>query len=404
MSTAKIFTRTIVLLGLVSLFTDISSEMLYPVMPVYLKSIGYSALWIGVLEGLAEGTAGLSKSYFGKLSDDKGRRMPFVSFGYFLSALSKPLIILFVQPLWIMGCRITDRLGKGIRTGARDAVLGDNCAPENRGKVFGFHRGMDTLGAAIGPFLALLWLGLHPGEYRPLFIAAFLPALIGVGCTMLVKEKKITSPPASEKRSFWGFLTYWKKSPVGFRRLVSGLFFFALFNSSDVFLLLMAKQQGLSDQLVIGAYVFYNLVYALFSYPFGWLGDKWGMKVSFCLGLLFFAITYTGLAMGVSVTGTFVLFFVYGLYAAATDGVSKAWISKLVPSSEGGAAQGFNAGMTSLATLFASFFAGLIWTFHEGTVAFLISAAAAALVGIYLVAGTREKTTAPSSGTLQAQE
>lgn len=277
MSGQKIFSRSIILLGLVSLFTDISSEMLYPVMPVYLKSIGYSALWIGILEGLAEAMAGLSKGYFGKLSDGHGRRMPFVSLGYFLSALAKPLIIVFVNPLWILGCRLTDRLGKGIRTGARDAVLSDECAPENRGRVFGFHRGMDTAGAAIGPVLALCWLWFHPGQYRFLFLVSFLPALIGVGFTRIVKEPLRPASAQPARKRFFFFLAYWKEGSPGFHNVAGGLILFALFNSSDVFLLLMAKQKGLSDLAVIGVYVFYNLIYALFSYPFGALADRFGM-------------------------------------------------------------------------------------------------------------------------------
>jgi len=390
MTDSKIFTRTILLLGLVSLFTDISSEMLYPVMPVYLKSIGYSALWIGILEGIAEGTAGLSKSYFGKLSDDKGRRMPFVRLGYFISALSKPLIICFVQPVWILGCRISDRLGKGIRTGARDAVLSDASAPEHRGRVFGFHRGMDTLGAAIGPLLAMGWLWVHPGQYRVLFLAAIFPALIGVVCTLLVKEKGSVPKAPPAKKKFFGFLTYWKQSSTSYRKLCGGLIVFALFNSSDVFLLLMARQHGLSDMQVIGAYVFYNLIYALFSYPFGWLADKWGMKVSLCMGLFFFFITYAGMSQSAGVGGVFALFFIYGLYAASTDGVSKAWISKQVPSAEGGSAQGFLAGMSSIAAIVASLLAGLIWSIREGELAFLLSALAALGVMVYFLVGTKE--------------
>jgi MFS family permease len=390
MSKKKIITRTILLLGLVSLFTDISSEMLYPVMPVYLKSIGYSALWIGILEGLAEGTAGLSKGYFGKLSDDKGRRMPFVRLGYFLSGLSKPLLVLFIQPFWILSCRVTDRLGKGIRTGARDAVLSDESEAENRGRVFGFHRGMDTLGAAIGPMIALAWLWFHPGSYRILFFAAFLPALTGVFFTLVVKEKGFSPAPPASKKSFFSFLSYWKNSQTDYRKVTGGLILFALFNSSDVFLLLMAKQHGLSDIQVIAVYIFYNLIYALFSYPFGVLADKWGKKLSMCIGLFFFIVAYVGMSQSIGLAGVMAVFFSYGLYAAATDGVSKAWISGLVPQTQSGSAQGFLAGMMSLAAIVASAATGLIWQVRDGQVAFLLTAGAAAIVLVYFILGTRE--------------
>ena len=146
---AKIFTRTIWTLGFVSLFADIASEMLYPVMPIYLRSVGFTALWIGILEGIAEAVVGLSKGYFGKLSDEKGMRMPFVRLGYFLSGVAKSAMPFFSSPLWVLFARSSDRLGKGIRTGARDAILSDECSKENKGKVFGLHRAMDTTGAAL---------------------------------------------------------------------------------------------------------------------------------------------------------------------------------------------------------------------------------------------------------------
>src|ERR1039457_4509037 len=180
MSSAKVITKTILLVSAISLFTDVASEMLYPVMPLYLKSIGFSILLIGILEGVAEATAGLSKGYFGNLSDVKGKRAPFVRIGYLLSAVSKPMLAVFAFPLWIFFSRTLDRLGKGIRTGARDAILSDETTDENKGKVFGFHRGMDTLGAAIGPALALIYLWIFPGQYRWLFFIAFFPGLLAM--------------------------------------------------------------------------------------------------------------------------------------------------------------------------------------------------------------------------------
>ena len=156
----RYITRTIWILSLISLFTDMASEMLYPIMPIYLKSIGFSIVLIGILEGVAEATAGLSKGYFGKLSDASGKRVPFVQVGYALSTISKPMMAMFIYPLWIFFARTIDRLGKGIRTGARDALLSDEAPAEVKAKVFGFHRSMDTLGAAIGPSLALLYLCL----------------------------------------------------------------------------------------------------------------------------------------------------------------------------------------------------------------------------------------------------
>ena len=186
----RIITRTIWILSLVSLFTDTASEMLYPVMPVFLKHIGYSVIFIGILEGLAEAVAGLSKSYFGKLSDKTGKRLPFVQFGYALSAISKPMLAAFIFPLWIFLSRTIDRIGKGIRTGARDAMLSDEATEKTKGRVFGFHRSMDTLGAVIGPGIALVYLYFNPKDYTTLFLIAFIPGVLSIIATLLIKEKK----------------------------------------------------------------------------------------------------------------------------------------------------------------------------------------------------------------------
>ena len=161
----KVITRTVWILSIVSLFTDTASEMLYPIMPIYLKTIGFSIVLIGVLEGFAEALAGLSKGYFGQLSDNSGKRVPFVQLGYALSTISKPMMAVFTFPLWIFFARAIDRFGKGIRTGARDAILSDEATPKTKGKIFGFHRSMDTIGAVIGPTLALVYLYFYPQDF-----------------------------------------------------------------------------------------------------------------------------------------------------------------------------------------------------------------------------------------------
>ena len=241
---------------MVSLFTDTASEMLYPVLPIYLKAIGFSIILIGILEGVAEAAAGLSKGYFGKLSDTSARRVPFVQIGYALSAISKPMMAIFTFPLWIFFVRTMDRFGKGIRTGARDAILSDEATPETKGKVFGFHRGMDTLGAVLGPSLALLYLYFYPKEYKTLFFIAFIPGLFAVLSSFYLKEKKVNEIRPKIKTPFFSFLKYWKVSPAEYRKVVTGLLLFTLFNSSDFFLLLRAKQAGLDDTMVIGIYIF----------------------------------------------------------------------------------------------------------------------------------------------------
>jgi len=186
----RIITRTILILSLVSLFADITSEMLYPIIPVYLKEIGFSVMWIGILEGFVNFTAGVSKGYFGKLSDEKGLRLPFIKLGYGLSALSKPLIGFFVAPLWIFFVRTLDRLGKGVRVAAKDALISAETTRANKGRVFGFNKALDTAGATLGPVIALIFLLFYPGEYKTLFYIAFIPGIISVLIIFLLKEKK----------------------------------------------------------------------------------------------------------------------------------------------------------------------------------------------------------------------
>jgi MFS family permease len=381
---SKIITRNVWILSLVSLFTDMASEMLYPVMPVYLKSIGFSIVLIGVLEGFAEATAGLSKGYFGNLSDRTGLRKPFVQIGYALSALSKPMMAVFTYPLWVFFARTTDRLGKGIRTGARDALLSDEATPETKGRVFGFHRSMDTIGAVIGPMLALLFLQFYPGNYTTLFFLAFLPGILAIVFTALIQEKKKLKTVAIIKPGFWDFLQYWRRSPAQYRKLTGGLLFFALFNSSDVFLLLQVKAAGLSDSAVIGMYIFYNLVYAAAAYPMGVLADRLGMKRVFVSGLLLFAAVYAGMAFASTWPVFAALFFVYGLYAAATEGVAKAWMTNISAKEDTATAIGTYTAFQSVSALLASSLAGFIWYTAGPAAVFSISAVAGGGVAIYV--------------------
>lgn len=379
-----IINRTILMLSLVSLFTDMASEMLYPVMPMYLRSIGFSLLWIGILEGVAEAVAGLSKSYFGGLSDQSARRLPFVQAGYALSAISKPMLALLTSTWWVFSARTIDRLGKGLRTGARDAILSDEAGPGNKGAVFGFHRSMDTLGAVIGPALALLYLYFNPADYKNLFLIAFLPGIVAVLFTMGVKERKI-NPSGKKNIGLLHGIRFWKTAGPDYRTVAGALLVFALFNSSDVLLLLKIRESGHSDAVVIGIYIFYNLVYALLAFPLGRVADKIGLKKLLVFGLIFFALTYAGFAINNSWWGYVLLFAMYGIYAASTEGISKALISNLADKKDTAAAIGTYTGFQSLAALFASSFAGWLWYSFGPAVAFSSSAIVALLVALYFI-------------------
>jgi MFS family permease len=386
----KIISRTVWILSFVSLFTDVASEMLYPVMPVYLKEIGFSILLIGVLEGMAEATAGLSKSYFGKLSDVSGKRIPFVRVGYLLSAISKPMMAMLTAPLWIFFARTTDRFGKGIRTGARDAMLSEAATHQTKGRVFGLHRAMDTLGAVIGPSFALLYLYFYPGHYKSLFYFAFIPGLLAITFTYLIRGFNVDSIKIHFKSaSIFSFLQYWKSSPLLYKKLLVGLLAFALINSSDVFLLLKMKEANLSDAYVIGIYIFYNLVYALAAYPLGSLTDKIGFKKTIIIGFLLFSIVYCSMAFSNHVYIFIILFVIYGIYAAATESVAKAWISNIVTSKETATAIGTYTGYQSIFTLLSSSLAGWTWYAFGAEATFLFSGITVIFIIVYLAIAIR---------------
>ncbi len=391
----KYLSRAVWTLSFISLLTDIASEMLYPVMPLYLKSIGFSVLLIGILEGIAEATAGLSKGYFGKLSDNTGRRTPFIRLGYALSALSKPMMAFFIYPIWVFLTRTVDRLGKGIRTGARDAMLSDEATPATKGRVFGFHRSMDTLGAVAGPAFALIYLYHYPGRYRLLFGIAFIPGIMAVLLSLLLKDKKEIHKKSKKTISFFSFLQYWKQSPVVYRKLVIGLLVFTLVNSSDIFLLLKMKQAGLKDTATIGVYIFYNIVYAVSSFPLGILADKIGLKKVFMAGLFLFILVYGGMGITGNMFFYLFLFFLYGLYAAATEGISKAWISNITDSADTATAIGTYTGFQSICTMFASFITGWVWYSLGSSIAFWTTACVAMIVLVYFLLGIAKPETRP---------
>jgi MFS family permease len=302
----------------------------------------------------------------------------------------------FVYPIWIFFVRTVDRLGKGVRTAARDALLSQEATKETKARVFGFHRGMDTVGAAIGPIVALLFLFFYPGQYKTLFYLAFIPGVLSILFIFLLKEKK---QPVSTlgKGNFLSFFKYWKIASPEFKKVTAGLLLFALFNSSDIFLLLVTKQTignntitflGATfnaDTITIAAYVFYNLVYASASYPLGALADKFSFKKIILLGFILFAVVYGGFAFTPSIPVIFVLFFIYGLYAAATEGVIKAWITNLAQKENTATAIGFYTSCESICTLLASIIAGAIWAYFGSAYTFAITSVIAMIVTIYFL-------------------
>jgi len=372
--------RSVIILGLISFFTDFASEMLYPITPIFLTAIlGASMSVVGLIEGIAEVTAGFLKGYFGTLSDRIGKRSIFVVIGYSLSGLVKSLPGLIATVPTVIFSRIIDRIGKGIRTAPRDALLA-SYANGNTGAVFGFHRGMDTLGAVAGPLTALLLLYFFPGKYSWIYLFAIIPSLFAIGFTFVVKDAK-GSVKNSKKKVYREF---WLSAPKEYKVLLITLTLFSLVNSSDVFLILKSKQIAHSDIIAILGYVFYNLVYAFASYPVGILADKFGKKNIFIIGLIIFSIVYFGFALNEDHLMTWLLFAFYGIYASSTEGVSKAWVSDLVPDQFRGSAIGLLTALSSFAVMFGSFLTGVLWDNFGPRVPFLFSSVISFLIAVAL--------------------
>lgn len=390
--------RAVIVLGLVSLLMDVASEMLYPVGPIYLTTIlGASMAWVGLIEGVAEAIAGLSKGFFGALSDARGKRRPFITLGYALSALSKPFPALAASTFGVLTSRVVDRIGKGVRTAPRDALLASYTTAENRGAAFGLHRAMDTIGAAIGPVIALLYLSWRPGDYHTLFLIAFVPAILAAASTLLVRERAFV--PSEARPGIRDSLRFWREAPRPYRMVLGWLTLFALANSSDVFLILRARSAGFSDTEAIAAYIGYNLVFALAAFPAGRLSDKVGRKRLMTIGLVLYAAAYACFAVDSTralLWGGFVL---YGIYAAMTEGVAKAWISDLVPNERRGLAIGLQTTFASMGALVASTWTGLVWSNTGPTLPLLLSAATAVVASIGFATARRGAGSAITGGT-----
>jgi len=372
--------KQVIILGMVSLFTDIASEMLYPITPIFLTAVlGSSMAIVGVIEGIAEFISGLLKGYFGNVSDKVGKRSIFVVIGYSLSALSKPLPGIFANIPTVLFSRVADRTGKGIRTAPRDALLG-SYSNGNSGKIFGFHRGMDTLGAAIGPAAALVLLQFFPNDFQLIFLLAFVPSAIAVFFTFLVKDKPVESKSKFRKN----YAEFWKSAPVTYKRVLILITIFSLVNSSDVFLILKSKDVSNSETLAILGYIFYNLIYAGASYPLGGLSDRIGKRKIYSAGLIVFSIVYFGFALIPSIEIIWILFALYGIYTAATEGVSKAWVSDLIPDEQRGSGIGLLTMFSSFSIMLGSFAAGVLWDKFGSSIPFLVSAIISLIIALLI--------------------
>ena len=383
-------TRNVTLLGVVSGLTDISSEMLYPIVPVFLTSVlGAPMQVVGLIEGTAEATASLLKIVGGRLSDRSGKRKPFVVAGYSLSAVSKPVLALAATWHFVLFSRFIDRVGKGLRTSARDALIAGSVGKEHWGKAFGFHRAMDTLGAALGPLAALALIHFMPAEkpdYRFIFMAAFIPAMLGVFVLLYFVKEAAAAPKAAGEPPA-------ARSPMTSDFKVFTLLYavFAIGNSSDVFLIMKARNMGFTLTHVILAYTGYNLVYALLAAPAGWLSDKLGKIKTMAFGFLVFTAVYLGFALADKTWMVWALFALYGFYGAFNEGISKAVVSHLSAEDNRASAMGYFQGAMGFLAFFASAIAGLLWDRISPAAPFIAGAVCAFVSMSSLVIWTRKR-------------
>lgn len=379
-------TRNVGVLSAVSFSQDAASELLYPVLPILLTSVlGAPAAVVGLVEGLAEGAAAATKYVAGRVSDRLGRK-PLVGLGYGLAALGKVVVAAAgAWPVVLVG-RVVDRIGKGVRGAPRDALLATDVPPDELGRVFGFHRAADTMGAVVGPLLGLAVLAATGGDLRVALWVAVVPAVLSVLLVGLAHERRAAPAPAPALASAPVASAPRVRLPAGYRRVVALLVLFAVVNFPDALVLLRVHEVGFSASGVIGAYVLYNLSYAAISYPAGTLADRWPRARIYALGLACFAVGYVGLGLVDGGWATIALLVVYGGFNGCTDGVGKAWISALVPPEARGHAQGLFQGLSGLAVLVAGLWAGLLWDAGPGAgvVPLVLAGSVGAVAAVFL--------------------
>jgi len=356
----------IVLLGLTSLFTDIASEMVYPLIPFFLTvRLGASPAVLGVIEGLAESVASLLKVFSGYLSDRLRDRKMLTIVGYACSALGKLLLALAAGWGMVLGGRVVDRVGKGIRTAPRDALVADSADDRWHGRAFGLHRALDSCGAVIGVTIGYLLFTRYTGDYARIFLWSLVPAVVAVALLFFVRQPKASARAAGKLPSF-----RWRALPQRLRWFLGVSFLFTLGNSSNAFLLLRAKDLGYTPATVILLYLTFNAVYALASYPAGWLSDHVGRKTLLVSGYTFYGAVYFGFGLLHASQHALLwgLFALYGLYIGITDGVEKALVTDLTPSSLRATGIGLHATIVGIGLLPASLVAGQLWE-HVGPAA-----------------------------------
>ena len=374
----------IILLGLVSFFSDFSSEMIYPLIPLYLTSVfGATPALVGLVEGIAESLASLLKVFSGYVTDKYRKKKKLAFAGYSTGLLYKLALMVSTSWVGVLGARAIDRIGKGIRTAPRDVLVSENADRGSLGKAFGIHKALDMAGSAAGILAAFFLLAGLKGQainYKSFFLVSMIPAVFGLVALLLVKEKNAAAAPP-KREAFWKNL----KAVNGNLKLYLAVsFIFTIGNSSNTFLLLRAKSIGFTDQNVVLLYFIYNTVAALLSIPLGKLSDRIGKKKLLICGYIAFAIVYAGFALVHSPAVMVCLFILYGTYTAMTAGVERAYIAEISPPALKGTMLGLQSTLVGIALLPASVIAGFLWTAFGAAAPFTLGAAFALIAALML--------------------
>lgn len=375
--------RNVFFTGLVSFFMDVSSEMIYPLVPLFLANvIGVNKSVIGLIEGIAESTASLLKVFSGWFSDRIGNRKWLMAVGYGISTLSRPFVALATGWQQVLGSRFIDRFGKGVRTAPRDAIIAESTDKSSLGKAFGFHRSMDTMGAVVGPAMALFFLGIFSNDYRKVFWLSMIPGAIAVLLIIFFIAEKKKEPNVQAERPRLTLAHFdWR-----FKFFVVIAALFAVGNSSDVFLILRAEQVGIPTFTIPVVYLMFNLVYSLSAIPAGIAADRFGRKRVILLGFLLFAILYFGFAVAGSPNAIWILFGLYGLFMGLTEGIQKAFLATIIPQDFKATAFGVYNTVVGLAMFPASLIGGWLWDHVSPSATFYFGAITASLSAILFIA------------------
>lgn len=391
---ARRLPRNVKVLSAVSFLQDAASDLVYPVLPLFVtQTLGAPPSVLGLVEGVAEGTAAIGKGISGRLAD-RFRRKPLIALGYSISALSKPLLAAAGPWSVVLAARFSDRVGKGLRTSPRDALIAADTPPAIRGRAFGFHRAADSAGAVTGPLLGLALYELLNGRLRPLFVLAAIPALASVACIAFVREH---APPAGPRPATARPWVPLRSLPRRYWNVVGLLTVFGLLNFSDALVLLRANELGLGFVGITLAYALYNLVYSGLALPAGIVSDRRSRRLVYGVGLVPFAVAYVGLGLAASSAWVWALLPVYGAFTALTDGVARAWVADLVPPEALGTGIGLYHALTGVAALLAGVWAGLAWG-EGGSLPLIVSGAGAAAIAAVLIVGARRERAVSARG------